>query len=170
VNQRIVISGLGGQGVLTLTRLLAEAALRGGGEVLASETHGMAQRGGSVISTVKVGPYLSPLVEPGTADLLLLLAPQNLPAHGPFLREGGILVADAAAPGEGRRVDAAGLARRMGNPVAANLILLGHAAAAGALFCGVAALEEALPGVVSPRRLEACREALRTGATAPPLP
>ncbi len=50
MNQQVAISGLGGQGVLFITRLLAEAALVMGRDILSSETHGMAMRGGAVIS------------------------------------------------------------------------------------------------------------------------
>ena len=57
MKQQIIVSGLGGQGALTLTRLLAEAAAAMGLAVITSETHGMAQRGGTVISMIKVGPF-----------------------------------------------------------------------------------------------------------------
>ena len=63
--QQIVISGVGGQGVLFVTRLLAEAAIARGLPVLTSETHGMAQRGGSVVSHLKVGDFSSPLIRSG---------------------------------------------------------------------------------------------------------
>ena len=65
MKQQIIVSGLGGQGALTITRMLAEAAAALGSEVLTSETHGMAQRGGSVISMVKVGPFRGPLIPAG---------------------------------------------------------------------------------------------------------
>ena len=59
-NQQLIISGVGGQGVLFITRLLAEAAIAGGLPVLSSETHGMAQRGGIVVSHLKVGGFAGP--------------------------------------------------------------------------------------------------------------
>ena len=55
----------GGQGALTLTRLLAEAAAAMGLSVITSETHGMAQRGGTIISMIKAGPFRGPLIPPG---------------------------------------------------------------------------------------------------------
>ena len=73
MKQQIIVSGLGGQGAVTLTRLLAEAALALGVPVLTSETHGMAQRGGTVISMVKAGDFRGPLVPPGPPDLGLFL-------------------------------------------------------------------------------------------------
>ena len=68
MKQQIIVSGLGGQGALTLTRLLAEAAAAMGLSVITSETHGMAQRGGTVISMIKVGPFQGPLIPAGEAD------------------------------------------------------------------------------------------------------
>ena len=65
MKQQIIVSGLGGQGALTLTRLLAEAAAALGLPVITSETHGMAQRGGTVISMIKVGPFRGPLIPAG---------------------------------------------------------------------------------------------------------
>ena len=65
MKQQIVVSGIGGQGVLFVTRILAEAAIERGMEVLTSETHGMAMRGGTVISHVKAGPFTSPLIRTG---------------------------------------------------------------------------------------------------------
>lgn len=60
MNMQIAITGRGGQGVLFLTRILSECALEMGLEAIASETHGMAMRGGSVISTLKVGAFRGP--------------------------------------------------------------------------------------------------------------
>jgi len=68
IRQQIVISGVGGQGVLFITGLLADAAIDKGLPVFTSETHGMAQRGGTVISHLKVGDFSSPLIRPGHAD------------------------------------------------------------------------------------------------------
>jgi len=72
IRQQIVLSGVGGQGVLFLSRLLAEAAIAGGFPVLTSETHGMAQRGGVVSSHVRFGEKVySPMIEEGDADIML---------------------------------------------------------------------------------------------------
>ncbi|MEE4609050.1 MAG: 2-oxoacid:acceptor oxidoreductase family protein [Desulfobacteraceae bacterium] len=83
IRQQIVISGLGGQGVLFVTRLLAEAAIDARLPVFTSETHGMAQRGGTVVSHLKIGAYASPLIRPGQADGLICLKAENVAAHGP---------------------------------------------------------------------------------------
>ncbi len=66
-----VIVGLGGQGILFTSRVLGHIAVSRGERVMGSEVHGMAQRGGSVISHFKVGQYESPLVLTGSADLLI---------------------------------------------------------------------------------------------------
>jgi len=71
--QQVIISGVGGQGVLFVTRLLAEVAMRSGLEVMSSETHGMAQRGGIVVSHLKVGGFAGPLVRAGRADVMVAL-------------------------------------------------------------------------------------------------
>src|SRR3974390_398239 len=70
-NLRIFLTGVGGQGTLLASRLLGEAALAAGMNPLVSETHGMAQRGGVVISTVVLGNLKSPIISPGEADVLL---------------------------------------------------------------------------------------------------
>ncbi len=68
----IVVVGVGGQGLLTLTRILCSGALAKGYEALAAETHGMSQRGGSVIVHVRIGTgILAPLIPEGGADYML---------------------------------------------------------------------------------------------------
>ena len=135
INQQIIISGVGGQGVLFVTRLLAEAAIKKGLPVFTSETHGMAQRGGTVLSHLKVGEYASPLIRPAQADGLLVLKAENLAQHGAFLKDGGWVIAN----GENKvkkdnnllldAVDADTLAQEIENPKAVNLIVLGFALA-----------------------------------------
>ena len=68
----ILVCGIGGQGVMTATEILAEAAIAEGHDVKKTEVAGMAQRGGVVTSHLRFGPrVLSPQIEPGTADVLL---------------------------------------------------------------------------------------------------
>jgi indolepyruvate ferredoxin oxidoreductase beta subunit len=167
MRQQIIVSGLGGQGAVTLARVLGEAALALGLPVLTSETHGMAQRGGAVISMVKAGPYHGPLIPAGAADLGLFLSEATLPLHRFYLKPGGEALVNSAAPGDYRRVDAWGLARERGlPPVTANLILLGYAGGAGLLFCGVEVLREVVTAT-SPERFRAGNlAALETGMQA----
>ena len=157
LRQQIVLSGVGGQGILFITRLLAETAIAGGLPVLASETHGMAQRGGVVVSHLKVGGFHSPLVRTGRADLLIVLKEENVALHRPFLADGGFLAVNAPVPpdaGPGVRVhaiDADALALAGGIPQAVNLVVLGFALAriggggtAGGFFCNAEEVREAL--------------------------
>ena len=130
-NQQLIISGVGGQGVLFITRLLAEAAIAVGLPVLSSETHGMAQRGGIVVSHLKVGSFAGPLVRSGAADGMLVMRGDNFPLHHSFLRAGGWAALNCSAPGpekDGlvtRAVDADLLARECGASQSVNLVLLG---------------------------------------------
>ena len=90
----VIIAGLGGQGVIKASDILSEAAFRAGFEVKKSEIHGMSQRGGSVTSDVRFGPQvLSPMVPPGEADFLVVLAPDQVEVNRGQLRPGGVLIA-----------------------------------------------------------------------------
>jgi indolepyruvate ferredoxin oxidoreductase beta subunit len=90
----VVIAGLGGQGVIKASDVLSEAAFRSGCEVKKSEIHGMSQRGGSVTSDVRFGPQvLSPMISPGEADFLVVLAADQVEVNRGQLRAGGVLIA-----------------------------------------------------------------------------
>jgi indolepyruvate ferredoxin oxidoreductase beta subunit len=73
MNVQMIISGVGGQGVLLMTRVFSELALKEGFPIIGSEDHGMSQRGGSVMTHLKIGNFDSPLVKKGSADVLLSL-------------------------------------------------------------------------------------------------
>jgi len=73
MNIQMIISGVGGQGVLLVTRIFSDFALREGYPLIGSEDHGMSQRGGSVITYLKIGDFNSPLVKRGSANILLSL-------------------------------------------------------------------------------------------------
>lgn len=89
----IVIAGVGGQGVLLASKVLSESALASGMDVKQNEVHGMAQRGGSVISFVRMGAEVhSPVVMPGSADLLLSFEPLEALRYLHYLKPGGRLV------------------------------------------------------------------------------
>src|SRR3990170_8827251 len=89
MERKLVIAGVGGQGVVFVTRLLTQAAVILRRPVMASETHGMSQRGGSVLSHLKVGGNLAPLIQRGTADALLALDPEEAVRNLVFVRRGG---------------------------------------------------------------------------------
>lgn len=67
----IFLVGVGGQGIITASKIIGDAAILEGRNVLLSETHGMAQRGGSVVCTARIGDVYSPLIPDGRADLIL---------------------------------------------------------------------------------------------------
>jgi len=71
----IVLTGVGGQGVITAANILGKAAVNAKANVYASEIHGMAQRGGSVSCTVRMGDIFGPLVASGTADAIISMEP-----------------------------------------------------------------------------------------------
>lgn len=128
---QIVISGVGGQGVLFVTRLLAEAAIGKGLPVYTSETHGMAQRGGTVISHLKVGHFSSPLIQPGEANGLISLKAEGLEQHGGYVMSGGWAVVnshkalDPFSDLSMGHIDADHLAQTLKTPKSLNLIMLG---------------------------------------------
>ena len=98
----VVVAGLGGQGVLKASDILADAAMRAGFDVKKSEIKGMSQRGGSVSSEVRFGRVvLSPMVSPGEADFLLVLEPTQVEPNLYVLKPHGRLIApDVVDPGK----------------------------------------------------------------------
>jgi indolepyruvate ferredoxin oxidoreductase beta subunit len=142
IRQQVIISGVGGQGVLFVTRLLAEAAINKGLPVFTSETHGMAQRGGTVLSHFKVGNFSSPLIRPLQADILVLLKAENLKQHGSFLKSDGWAVSNGTgnlengSPTAVETIDADALAQEIEDPKAVNLIVLGFALATAEKVAG----------------------------------
>ena len=79
----ITVAGLGGQGVLTVTDIIAEVMFRAGFDVKKSEVHGMSQRGGSVSSEVRYGKEVaSPMVPEGESDFLIVMEPTQVEVNG----------------------------------------------------------------------------------------
>jgi len=150
-NLRIFLTGVGGQGTLLASRLLGEAALAAGMNPLVSETHGMAQRGGVVISTVVLGNLKSPIISPGEADVLLgfealetFRALDRCHPKSLVITNTGVLVPYPVAIGKAAypevprlldlmaqkvgsllAFDAGELALKAGSPLAVNMVLLG---------------------------------------------
>ncbi len=89
----VVIAGLGGQGVLKASDILADVALAAGLDVKKSEIKGMSQRGGSVASDVRFGAEVfSPMVPEGEADFLVVLEATEVPVARPLLKPEGVLI------------------------------------------------------------------------------
>jgi indolepyruvate ferredoxin oxidoreductase beta subunit len=148
MRSQTIIAGVGGQGVLFTTKVFIEMARRKALPVLGSQTFGMAQRGGSVMTHLKIGDFSSPLIGEGDADLLIGL--DSMEAHRtlPYLRSSrngqGALCVVNTPDGQGfpdHRVaellskmrvsvhtcDADAAALRIHSPMMANLVLLGFA-------------------------------------------
>ncbi len=91
----VLIVGVGGQGVLLASRVIGEAAMREGQEVVMSEVHGMAQRGGSVSAVVRFGQgVLSPLIPKAGADLILGFEPVETYRALAYAKRGTVVVTD----------------------------------------------------------------------------
>jgi len=148
MNAQIIISGVGGQGVLLLTRIFSEMALREGYPLIGSEDHGMSQRGGSVITYLKIGDFHSPLVQRGNADILLSLEKNEAYKTLPFLKpstqgqQGGLCFINASDPNymekqireylKGKGIDvyifeADRIARELGSIQSSNIALISFA-------------------------------------------
>jgi len=143
MNIKIVLAGVGGQGILFATKILSETAAEKGHNIIGSETHGMSQRGGSVTSYLKIGDYSSPLVMIGEADYIYGYNSDETIKNLPFLRPGGVCFADSTAENFSdelnkwisdnhisvHKIPAGELALKLGSPKSANLVLLGFSAA-----------------------------------------
>jgi indolepyruvate ferredoxin oxidoreductase beta subunit len=147
---QIILAGVGGQGILFATRVFAQLAMAKGFPVIGSETHGMSQRGGSVISHVKVGPFNSPLIGTGTGDILYSFEKTESYGSLHFLKgatgkcRAGLCFINAADEdfmdprirtylkerGIGVYVlGADAIARELGSPLSSNLVLVGFSSA-----------------------------------------
>ena len=149
-NFNILICGVGGQGTILARKIACSAFFSEGYDVKASEVHGMAQRGGSVVTHLRVGSNIfSPLVEKGQADYILAFEPLEALRFLPYLKKGGqlivntqqvfpipVLTGEAEYPPnildrikaivpEAIEIDALQIACLAGNPKAVNVVLLG---------------------------------------------
>lgn len=175
---KIVICGVGGQGVLYFAKNLYALAVQTGASVLGSETHGMSQRGGSVVSHVKIGDYSSPMVQAGNADILFSLKLEETYPHLTFLKPGGRLVVNASDDQPIHEKMTAALSKRqvtvhkfdafsraidLGAPASTNLILLAHSVSKDYLPFSVSDLKSAVEAVTAPSRLDASIAAVEAG-------
>ncbi len=139
---KLILAGVGGQGILFATRIFSETALALGYDLLGSETHGMSQRGGSVISHLKIGGYESPLIRHGTADVLMAFDEDEAYRTLAFVRRSGLCFVNSprgdfwdARVSEylsenhiaAHSFPADTIALELGSPRSANLALIGYA-------------------------------------------
>jgi len=147
----ILIVGIGGQGTILASNILGQACLLEGRSVKGAETHGMAQRGGSVESHIRVDGQFGPLISPGQADLLLSFDLLEALRYSHYLKPGGTMVVNRhlvmptsvymqkieaptehdiiAALGKFRLclLDADQIAQEAGSPLSQNVVMLGAA-------------------------------------------
>ncbi len=93
MSKNVLLCGVGGQGTVLASKLMAAAAMGRGMNVLTAETIGMAQRGGSVTSHLRMGDYIySPLIGKGQADIILGFEPGEVVRMLPYLKKGGVVI------------------------------------------------------------------------------
>ena len=96
MNLQIVCAGIGGRGVLLASTIIIETAIKAGLKAMASDEYGMSQRGGSVVSLVKVGNFASPLVGRESANILLSFEESEFYRNLPFLKTGGVTLVNTS--------------------------------------------------------------------------
>jgi len=159
---QIVIAGFGGEGIIFMTMILAEGAFRHGYPVISTETHGMAMRGGSVISQLKIGNFQSPMIRYGEADLLIATAEKEVERNLLYLKKrGGKIIVDSPK-GEPYSINAKRTAHQLGNLLTANIVLLGYVIATLGGF-DRRLFEETITSLSPAASLELNLEAFRRG-------
>lgn len=181
-----LITGVGGQGTVLASKLIAEAAIKSGYRVRTTETIGMAQRGGSVVSHVRIGEAIeSPLIAKGQADLIIGFEPAEAVRLLPFLKKGGIVVVNKQpvkpiVNPEAYNVevvldflkekvehleivDGEALCKLCHNPRGLNIVLLGRSLAVGVLPFSQALMEETIKGKIKQKFIEINLKALEVG-------
>lgn len=145
----IVLSGVGGQGILSIATVLGEAAIKEGLYIKQAEVHGMSQRGGDVQSNLRISsdPIMSDLIPLGKADLIISLEPMEALRYLPYLSKEGWIITNSApfvnignypeleklldavkAVKNHVLIDVDTLAKEVASPRASNIVLLGAAA------------------------------------------
>lgn len=184
----IILCGVGGQGVLSVAAAIAAAAAAAGLKVRQSEVHGMSQRGGAVMSHLRLSDETIPgdLVPQGGADLIISMEPLELLRYTAYLKPDGACVA-ASKPFDNipnypdvqeihsrieslsgaRLIDAAALAKEAGNPRAVNMVMVG--AASNSLPLARETLEAAISSIFARKGetvVESNLKAFRSGRMA----
>lgn len=185
-----LLCGVGGQGTVLASRLIAHCAMKQGKFARTAETIGMAQRGGSVVSHVRIGDHIeSALIPEGGAELLIAFEPCEAVRALPYLSAGStVIVATRAIQPitgalSGKRfdademiaylkkhadrvicVDGDAIAREVGSAKVLNVALLGAASASGTLSISLQEIEEALAEKLPPKVLAMNQTALALGA------
>jgi indolepyruvate ferredoxin oxidoreductase beta subunit len=186
----VVLAGVGGQGILLAAEILGTAAVKEGLNVRVSELHGMAQRGGAVVSNVRIGEkVLAPTVLEGQADVLLGFEPLETLRNLKFASEKALVImSDEKIPPTELAakmmkypsmeeilekihrftknvtvVEAAKLAKKAGNILTQNIVLIGALAAAGKMPVKTESVVEALRELVPAKHVEINVKAFKLG-------
>ena len=185
-----LLCGVGGQGTILASKLLADAALLKGATVRATETIGMSQRGGSVVSHLRMGEEShSPMIPHGRADVMIAFEPAEAVRSLAYLSQDGVLVVakkamkpvTATLSGtsyDGSEmltylnekvkqlivVDGETICAQVGSSKVLNVVLLGAATASGMLGFTMEDMEQAIEQRVPAKFLELNRKALSAGA------
>lgn len=194
MNQNIIFCGVGGQGTVLASKITAAAALKKGFSVMSAETIGMAQKGGSVFSHLRIGEnLLTPMIAKGEADLLIGFEPAEAVKMLSYLKKNGVVVVNPTTvmpvtsalrgsdySGEEmldylRRntkrltiVNCDEACRKAGSPRCMNFAMLGAAAATGELGVTVDELADAIREKVKPQYAAMNLTALYTAANLEP--
>lgn len=184
----IILSGVGGQGILSIAAIIGEASLYEGLNIKQAEVHGMSQRGGDVQSNLRISsdPIYSDLIAKGTADAIISLEPMEALRYLPYLSENGWIVANSSpyvnipnypelqsildelsSMSNVIMIDINSMVKEAGGPRTANMILLG----AASVILGIDAdkLEAAIERVFARKGekvVETNRKAFRIGREA----
>ncbi|MBO4530882.1 MAG: indolepyruvate oxidoreductase subunit beta [Paludibacteraceae bacterium] len=142
----IILSGVGGQGILSIAAVIGEAAVKNNLYMKQAEVHGMSQRGGDVQSNLRISdqPIASDLIAKGAADLIISLEPMEALRYLPYLKEDGCVVTNSAplinipdypsideVLAEVKKVknhviiDVDSIAKEVGSPRVSNIVMLG---------------------------------------------
>ena len=185
-----LLCGVGGQGTVLASRIIAAAAMAKGLHAKTAETIGMAQRGGSVVSHVRIGEEIaSPMVPFGMADVIIGFEPGEAAANIKYLREDGVLILSSrqvkpvtaslgksdydgdecldwlrSKGGKCVVIDPDKIIEACGSPKVLNVAMTGALAASGAMGLTIEDIEQALRLRMKPALLEMNRKALHMGA------
>ena len=177
----IVLCGVGGQGTVLASKLIAAAAMDKGLDVMSAETIGMAQKGGSVFSHLRVGRRVhTPMIAKGTADIIIAFEPAEAVRMLPYLKEGGSVIVNSHAVKpvtsvlkdsgyDGSEmvgylkenvenltvIDCEKACREIGSPKVTNMVLLGAAVRSGVLDFTMEEITETMKRMVKPQFQEA---------------
>jgi indolepyruvate ferredoxin oxidoreductase beta subunit len=183
IKTQIILAGIGGQGVLFASRIFSELGLKLGLNVLGSETHGMSQRGGSVLAHLKLGDFHSPLIRIGAADILYSFAEEETYRSLKFLKSGGVCFVNLK---DSKRFDPAILSHLKGKEVdfrafdageaasqigfvrSANIVLIGYSVGSGLVPFKYDDIKSVLESVSRPENLEMNLKAFDIGVRQEP--